>query len=159
MDAKIQLRKSIRANSCDSRADLSLSYSRVERVVLNALADWVGLCCLISASLAIEPIGLERIHRFYKPALDIGFERNCSGRLATGRVRVAAATGRVARETRPLQPTRLPLQKMFHCVVINAFCFAKMPGIIRLRPAIAGLRRDKPIPATTDYPPSPSRLR
>jgi hypothetical protein len=123
MDAKIQSKKSIRANSCDSRADLSLSYSRVERVVLNALADWVGLCCLISASLAIEPIGVERIHRFYKPGPDIGFERNCSGRLATGRVRPTG--GRVACETRRLQPTRLPLQKMFHCVVINAFCFAK----------------------------------
>jgi len=35
---------------------------------------------------------------------------------------------------------------MFHRVLMDAFCFAKMPGIIRLRPAIAGLRRDKPIP-------------
>jgi hypothetical protein len=114
MDAKIQLREN---HSClrDSREDIFLGLTRararrhtkVERVVLNALADRAGLCRLISALLAIGPIRVERIHRFYKPGPDIGFERNCSGR-------------RVACETRRLQPTRLPLQKMFHRVLMDA---------------------------------------
>ena len=41
MDAKFNQEKIIRANSCDSRADLfSLFYSQVERVVPNALAKY-----------------------------------------------------------------------------------------------------------------------
>ncbi len=51
MDAKIYIKKEIiRANWCDSRAALVfLSYSKVERVVLNALAThvaWPPICAL-----------------------------------------------------------------------------------------------------------------